>query len=423
MYKFRWMTYCLVITFPCVGFASDWTQFRGQGGHGKSDETNLPTEWSARKNIAWKADLPGPGASSPVCIGDRVFVTCYSGYGLQANEGDQKKLRRHLLCFSRKSGKLTWQKEFEPRLPEHQYQGEGAYQGYAGNTPTTDGERLYVFFGKSGVYCFNLDGKQLWQVSVGDGISGWGSGSSPLLYKDLLIINASVESRSLIALDKNSGDEVWRANGINSSWNTPLLHPLSGGKTELVVSIQGRLLSFDPTGGERLWDADGVHRYVCPSVVAEKDVVFAIGGGHTSLAVRSGGKGDVTKSHTLWRKTKGSNVGSPIYHDGHLYWFADGGGYLCCQNAETGETVFQERLEPRPGQIWSSPVLADGKLYAVSQHEGTYVVAAKPEFQLIAHNVFDDDNSRTNASPAISDGHILLRTDRRLYCIKQEENN
>lgn len=414
----RWILCCLACVSPNIGLAGDWTQFRGPGGFGKSDESNLPVEWSASKNVAWKADLPGPGSSSPICVGERVYVTCYSGYGLKPNEGDQANLRRHLLCFDRTSGELSWQKEFEPRLPEHQYRGEGSYHGYAGNTPTTDGERLYVFFGKSGVYCFDLDGKEQWHITVGDGISGWGSGCSPLLYKDLLIVNASVESRSLIAFDKKTGDEVWRAKGINSSWNTPLLHPLSGGKTELVVSIQGRLLSFDPSAGEKLWDADGVHRYVCPSVVAHKDMIFAIGGGHTSLAVRSGGNGDVTKSHTLWRKTKGSNVGSPIYHDGHLYWFADGGGYLCCQNAETGETVFQERLEPRPGRIWSSPILADGKLYVISQHDGTFVVAAKPKFQLLAHNVFDDDKSRTNASPAVSHGQILLRTDQRLYCIR-----
>ncbi len=166
-----------------------------------------------------------------------------------------------------------------------------------------------------------------------------------------------------------------------------------------------------------IWNADGVHRYVCPTVVSHDDVVYAIGGGHTSLAVRTGGTGDVTASHSLWRKTKGSNVGSPIYHDGHLYWASDKEGILVCQDAATGETVFQERIEPRPGIIWSSPVLADGRLYVVSQRDGTFVFAAKPSYELLAHNVFAEDGSRTNASPAVSNGQLLLRTDRRLYCI------
>jgi len=266
------------------------------------------------------------------------------------------------------------------------------------------------------VFCFDLDGDELWHVSVGDGISGWGSGCSPVLYGRFLIVNASVESGSLVALDKMTGDEVWRAKGIGSSWNTPLV--VAGKeRTELVVSVQNRIMSFSPEDGKPLWDADGIHHYVCPSVVAHDDVVYAIGGGHTSLAVRLGGSGDVTASHEIWRQSKGSNVCSPIYLDGHLYWVADGGGTVCCQKAATGETVFQSRLEPDTGRIWSSPVLADGKLYIVSQLNGTYVVAAKPSYELLAHNKFAEDGSRTNASPAIHNGQILLRTDKNLYCI------
>jgi outer membrane protein assembly factor BamB len=383
---------------------------------GVSDEKGLPLKWSSTENIVWRADLPGPGASSPITWRDRVYLTSYSGYGLEANVGDQKDLRRHLLCLERTSGRVLWKKEFEARLPEHKYEGEGSYHGYAACTPTTDGERLYVTFGISGVYCFDLDGNQLWHVLVGDGIDRWGSGCSPILYGKLLIVNASIESGSLVALDKLTGNEVWRAGDIKRSWNTPFL--VAGkDRTELLVSIQDRLLAFDPQSGAALWNADGVHRYVCPTVVSHDDVVYAIGGGHTSLAVRTGGTGDVTASHSLWRKTKGSNVGSPIYHDGHLYWASDKEGILVCQDAATGETVFQERIEPRPGIIWSSPVLADGRLYVVSQRDGTFVFAAKPSYELLAHNVFAEDGSRTNASPAVSNGQLLLRTDRRLYCI------
>ena len=396
--------------------AGEWMQFRGPGGLGVSDEKNLPVSWSSEENIVWQSDLPGPGASSPIVVQGRVYLTCYTGYGIEVGKGEQKELRRHLLCFDRQTGKPLWTKTFEPKLPEHEYQGEGAYHGYAASTPVSDGERLYVFFGKSGVFCFDLDGAEKWHAEVGEGTSGWGSGTSPVLFGKLLIINASVESGSLVALDKLTGDQVWKADGIGSAWNTPVLAGPAERK-ELIVSTENRLKSFDPQSGQPWWDADGVHRYVCPSVVAAGDVVFAIGGGHTSLAVRLGGSGDVTESHGLWRQSKGSNVGSPVYHEGHLYWASDGGGLVCCQNAETGEFVFQERLEPRPGNIWSSPVLADGKLYIVSQRDGTFVVAAQPKFELLAHNKFADDDSRTNASPAVHDGHILIRPDKRLYCI------
>jgi outer membrane protein assembly factor BamB len=358
----------------------------------------------------------GAGRFHPIIVKDRVYLTCYTGYGIEVGKGQQQDLRRHLLCFDRKTGQQLWTKTFEPKLPEHEYQGEGSYHGYAASTPASDGERLFVFFGKSGVFCFSLDGQQQWQASVGEGTNGWGSGTSPVLLGKLLIVSASVESGKLVALDKLTGQQVWQAGGINSAWNTPLLVE-SKGRQELIVSTEGRLKSFDPHSGKLLWDADGVHRYVCPSVVAGDGVVFAIGGGHTSLAVRLGGSGDVTESHTLWRQSKGSNVGSPVYHDGHLFWASDGGGLVCCQNAETGQFVYQERLEPRPGNIWSSPVLADGKLYIVAQNGGTYVVAAQPKFELVAYSKFADDNSRTNASPAVHDGQILLRTDKRLYCI------
>ena len=405
-----------LLLLPTLLPAADWTGFRGPTGQGTSEEKGLPVKWSSTENIAWKVDLPGPGASSPIVVGDKVFVTAYSGYGIKANEGDQKDLRRHLLCLNRKTGEKLWDKTFEPKLPEHNYSGEGAYQGYAGNTSVSDGERLYVFFGKSGVFCFDLSGKALWTANVGDGINGWGSGTSPVVLGDKLIINASIESNSLVALDKKTGKELWKTKGIGSSWNTPQIAKTKEGP-ELVVSIQDWMFGLKPDSGEELWRAEGVHRYVCPSVVTHDDVVYAIGGGSTSLAVRAGGRGDVTKTHVLWRENKGSNVGSPIYDAGHLYWAEDGGGTMQCQAADTGAKVYQERFKPGSGLIWSSPVLADGKIYVVSQHEGTFVLAAGPKFEQLSHNKFEDDDSRTNASPAVADGKIYLRTDKRLYCI------
>jgi outer membrane protein assembly factor BamB len=151
--------------------------------------------------------------------------------------------------------------------------------------------------------------------------------------------------------------------------------------------------------------------------VAHDGVVDAIGGGSTSLAVKAGGRGDATKTHVLWRENKGSNVSSPLYHDGHLYWAGDHNGIVYCQEAATGKFVYEKRLVPPSGLVYASPVLADGKIYYVSQRKGAYVVAAKPEFELLAHNVFKEDGSRTNASPAVSKGQLLLRSDQYLYCI------
>jgi outer membrane protein assembly factor BamB len=410
-------TFFLAVAVSAASGA-DWRQFRGPGGLGISGEKGLPSEWSAETNIAWRVKLPGAGASCPVTQGSRVFVTCYSGYGIDTNNpGNAEDLRRHLLCLDRSTGKTLWAKEFQPTLPEHKYAGEGSYHGYAASTPVIDGERLYVFFGKSGVYCFDLDGQEIWHSLVGKNINGWGSGASPVLYKDLLIVNASVESGALVALNKATGKEVWRSPGINAAWNTPVLVTTPEQTQELVVSVQDRVVAVDPDTGKELWRAEGVHRYVCPSVVAHAGVVYAIGGGSTSLAIKAGGKGDVTKTHVLWRVNKGSNVGSPIYHDGHLYWASDSGGVVFCQEAATGKIVYAERLSPSGGQIWASPVLADGKLYYVSKVNGTYVVAAQPKFQQLAHNVIDGDKSRSNASLAVSDGQLFLRNDQYLYCI------
>ncbi len=420
MQRQRRTAFVLLVLFGvCNATSADWRQFRGPDGQGVSNEKGLPVEWSAQQNLLWKTRLPGPGSSSPVVVGNRVFVTCYSGYALDTKKpGNMDDLKRHLLCVDQRSGNVLWAKEFAAELPEHVYKGEGSYHGYSSSTPISDGERLYVFFGKSGVYCFNLDGKELWHVSVGKKVHDrWGSAASPMLYKDMLIVNASSESNALVALDRLTGKERWRTPGINETWDTPILVKANG-ETELVLSVPNWLKGFNPDTGKELWKAEGVHRYVCPSVVAHDGVIYGTGGGSAIFAIKAGGRGDVTKTHVLWRiNKKGSNVPSPIYHEGYLYWPSDGGGLLHCQEAATGKFVYSERLKPAAGQIWASPVLAGGNLYIVSKQNGTYVVACRPKFEPLAHNVFADDKSRTNASIAVSGGELLLRTDLYLYCI------
>lgn len=395
----------------------DWPQFRGPTGMGTSGETGLAVTWSATENIAWKTDLPGVGTSCPILVGDRIFVAGYSGYNVPDQEaGSMDDLKRHVVCLNRGDGKVRWTKEVETRLPEQDRIRDD--HGYASATPASDGERVYVFFGKSGVVAMDFDGKQLWHADVGDKLHEWGSAASPVLYENLVIVNASVESDSLFALEKATGREVWRARGIHESWNTPILVRTEDGKTELVLAIQGKVLGFDPASGEQLWScATDIGWYMVPSLVADGGVVYCIGGrsGVAALAVRAGGRGDVTRTHRLWTGRKGSNVSSPIYHDGHLYWANDSLGIVYCAEAKTGEIVYEERL-PRAGQFYSSPLLADGRLYYLARDGRTFVLAAKPKFEQLAVNSIGERGA-FNAGLVAADGKLYLRSNQRLYCI------
>jgi outer membrane protein assembly factor BamB len=402
-----------------VAAADSWPQFRGPAGTGVCDAQGLPVTWSADKNVLWKVELPGPGGSSPVVWGERLFLTCYSGYGVSGEAGDPRRLRRHLLCLNAADGTLLWNKPIGPDAPEQEYGRRIQLHGYASSTPAVDGERVYAFFGTSGVFAFDHAGTQLWRASVGVGTHEYGSATSPIRYRDLLIVNASVESESLLALNCRSGDVVWQVRGIRESWNTPLLVDLGGGNTELVVTTRGQVIGVDPATGQRLWSCRGVDDYMVPSAVAHQGVVYALLGREgTVLAIRAGGRGDVSSSHVLWRVNKGRNVASPVYYQGHLYFVPETLGVARCLDAKTGQAVYEQRLEPRPDEIYASPIIADGKLYYVSRQRGVYVLAAGPRFQLLAHNDLSD-RSAFNASPAVVGNRLLLRSDRYLYCLAE----
>jgi len=399
--------------------AADWMQFRGPGGLARSDDKGLPDKWSEKENVLWKTKLPGPGTSSPICVGDGIYLTCYSGYGLSAEKpGEMKNLMRHLVCLDRKTGVIRWSKDVPPQLPESDYKaGNDSWHGYASSTPVSDGKNIFVFFGKSGVFCFDLAGNKIWNESVGTRTTGWGSATSPALYKDVVIVNASVESGAMIALKKKDGKEAWKVPGTSSAWSSPILVELKGGKSELVLNQPGKpgkIVAYDPENGKEIWFSKGIpDGYVCPSIVANDGVIFAIGGRqNTSVGVKAGGKGEVKP---LWTTPAGSNVTSPVYHEGHLYWLNENKGIAYCVNAISGEQVYGERV-PGAGRTYSSAVYGDGKIYYLTQNGGTIVVAAKPKFEVIAHNKLDD-TSRTNASPVIDNGKILIRSDTHLYCI------
>lgn len=398
------------------GRSADWSGFRGPGGMGVSAARDLPVTWSDTENIAWKVPLPGAGASSPIVFKDRIYLTCYTGFFVPGEDGGSKAdLKRHLIALNRADGRTVWNKPVAAKLPEEDQIRD---HGFAANTPAADADGVYVFFGKSGVFAFDHDGKQKWQADVGSKTHNWGTSSSPVIHGDLLFINASVESESLVALDRRTGKEKWRAGGIVESWNTPVVVTAKSGRKELIVACQGKVLAFHPETGQSLWSCKtDIGWYMVPSVVADNGIVYALGGrsGVAALAVRTGGSGDVTESHRLWTSIKGSNVSSPVYLDGHLYWMHEQRGVAYCAKADTGEIVYEQRLE-RAGQVYSSALLANGKLYYLTREGRTFVLAAKPKFEQLAVNDLRD-RSVFNGSPAVDGNRLLIRSDKFLYCI------
>ena len=395
---------------------SGWLRFRGPSGMGTSDAKGLPLNWGESENLAWKTELPGPGASSPIVFQDRIYLTCYTGFFIPGESGgSQEDLKRHLIAVRRSDGGVIWDQAIAAKLPEEDRIRD---HGFAANTPAVDDERIYAFFGKTGVFAFDHSGKQLWQTDVGSKTHGWGTSASPVLYKDLVFINASVESASLVALDRRTGEEKWRANGIRDSWNTPLVITAKSGRQELIVAKQGDVLAFNPDTGEQLWSCKtDIGWYMVPSVVADDGIVYCLGGrsGVAGLAVRAGGSGDVTETHRLWTSIKGSNVTSPVYLDGHLYWMNDNRGIAYCAEADSGKIVYEERLD-RAGQVYASALLADGKLYYLTRDGRMFVLAAKPKFEQLAVNDLRD-RSIFNGSPAVDGSRLLIRSDKYLYCV------
>jgi outer membrane protein assembly factor BamB len=287
-----------------------------------------------------------------------------------------------------------------------------------------DGEQVYAFFGKTGVFAFDFTGKQLWQADVGTSTDKWGTGSSPILYKDLVIVNAAIESRSLVALDKRNGKEVWRARGVGTNWSSPIMAETIDGKLEVVMSQPGKIVGYDPDTGKELWHCQGIGSsggfggYTASTPVTKAGVVYVIGGGGfssqaTAIAVRAGGHGDVDKTHVLWRQKAGTSTASPVLCSDCLTFVA---GSATCLDIDSGKSLYREYLYGARGE-YVSAVAAGDKIYALTRFDGLFVLAGGSKFEKLAHNEFPDDSSIFNASPAISNGRIYVRSNANLYCI------
>jgi len=411
------------ISMPLL--ASDWPQFRGPNSSGVSPDSPFPATWSDSQNLRWKTALPGRGSSSPIVWGKSVYVTSYSGYGdSDEGSGNPSDLKRHLLCLDRSTGKILWDKTVDAVLPEDRYGGQLTEHGYASSTPATDGQHIYCFFGKSGVVAFDTSGTLLWQTSVGTSSANrrWGSAASPILYKNMLIINASEESQCIYALDKANGKVTWKAPApsLELTYGTPLVSQLADGHSELEIAVPGEVWGLNPDSGKLIWySLTSLGGNIAPSLVAGDGLLFAAGcfPGTGATALRPGGKDDVTKTHTVWTSRTGPYVPSPLYHDKYLYLIDDRGGFTCV-DAATGHTLYTQLL-PTRGRgkpFYASPVLADNKIYAVSRTAGTFVLAPGPQFHQLSQNRFISDDSDFNASPAATNGQIFLRSNRFIYC-------
>ncbi|MEX1042337.1 MAG: PQQ-binding-like beta-propeller repeat protein [Pirellulaceae bacterium] len=402
---------------PCA--AQDWPQFRGPSAAGLTTATDVPLTWSDTENLLWKVDLPGPGSSSPVIWGERLYLTCYTGYGLSEEDpGEKENLVRRLLCFDRSTGELLWQQDIPATAADTEdYQGFIALHGYASSTPAVDASGVYVFYGTVGAAAYDHDGTLKWRTPLGTQVHEFGTGNSPVLHEDLVIINAAVESNRVVALRKETGELAWERTDVQRSWNTPIVVETESG-TELVFNDERAVRGLDPQTGEQLWHCEAHNRLVCPSLIAHAGVVYAVGArDRKTIAIQAGGRGDVTESHLLWELDKVAHVSSPLFYQGHLYWVSDSQGIAYCVDAESGKLVYEQRITPRPGRMYASPVLAAGHLLYVSREAGTYVLPAEPEYSLVAHNRFASDESVFHGSPAVVDDRIYLRSDQTLYCV------
>ncbi|MCB1231989.1 MAG: PQQ-like beta-propeller repeat protein [Verrucomicrobiae bacterium] len=413
--------------------AENWPGFRGPDGAGVAEDAKVPLTWGPEtENLKWKVLLPGPGSSSPIVWGDHVFVTCYSGYGDGSEGGDLLTLNRHLLCVDAKSGSVVWEKAFPAPLPEDPYQGFISEHGYASHTPVTDGEVVVAFFGKGGVVALDFEGNELWRQDVGSRYSskGWGTSASPILYGDLVIVNAAEESNALYAFDKKTGKQVWKTENpsLVSIYGAPVIATVGEDRDDLIVPVPGEMWGFNPETGKLRWYAGmDITGNISPSPVIAGDRIVQFGGYPKTMGIglKLGGEGDVTESNRLWQNNDArSYLTSPCFYEGKLYWVTDQ-GIACCADPDTGELLYEERLDTassggRGKPFYASPIIVNGHLVAVSRTAGTFVIAAKPEFELVRVNRIAGDESRFQGTPAVSDGMLFLRSEKALYAIGAE---
>ncbi len=391
--------------------AEDWPGWRGPRGDGTSAEKQVPVKWDATKGegVAWSAEIPGEGHSSPIVLGKRVFVT-------SAMPTTEERL---LLCLDRDTGKELWRHTVLTSPLERKHRENS----YASSTPATDGKRVFVSFleGENAVLAaYDLDGRQQWLVRPGVFHSQHGFSSSPVVFEDKVIVNGDHDGDAWIAaLSREDGHTIWKIDRENKtrSYCTPIIRDLAG-RTQMILSGSKCVASYDPRNGQRHWIIDGPTEQFVASIVynAKHDMLFMTGGfpAHHILGIKPDGQGNVTDSKIVWRTNKGvSYVPSPI-SEGDYFLVVSDGGVASCFHAATGEMYWQERVGPH---AHSSIVSANGLVYFTTDDGTTTVVKPGPTFEVVAKNTLGE---ATESSPAISDGHVFLRGAKHLYCLGEK---
>jgi outer membrane protein assembly factor BamB len=427
-----------VLLICCAAAAAndDWSRWRGPNYDGMA-RGEAPVEWNGDKNIAWKVPIAGRGFSSPILWGDKIFLTtavpASTEQAAQPGSGDGGRRgsgggvgagREHkfvVMCLDRNTGKTLWERVATTAAPHEGYHGR--YGSFASNTPATDGKYLYAFFGSRGLYTYDLDGKLIWKKNFQPMRMRlqFGEGVAPVIDGNSLYLKFDQEQGShLLALDKNTGKELWRVDRDEvSSWSEPLVVTHNGRK-QVVVSASNKVRSYDPATGKVIWETSGLGTNVIPAPVTTNGIVYVMSGHREPnlLAVKLGREGDLTNSDAiLWTNDRGNAyTAAPVLHDGKLYFISDN-GMLSCLNAATGEPYYKQQRLPKPYNFKASPVGAGGKLYLATEEGDVVVVRMGEKFEVLATNTMP--NEFFVSTPAIADGSIYIRGQNALYCVRQ----
>jgi outer membrane protein assembly factor BamB len=417
-----------------VGDPKNWAQWRGPDMTGVSRTAKPPIEWSETKNIKWKVEIPGRGSSSPIVFGDRVYLLTAIPVGVPAEaqhapRGGLPKRGVHqykVLAIDRRTGKTVWEqvaREEEPHEASHQDNGT-----WASSSAITDGTHIFAYFESRGLYAYDMSGKLIWQTDFGDKKmrNQFGEGSTPVLYGNTLVVvwDHLDQPSYVIALDKNTGKELWRVDHPEmDTWATPLVVQHDG-RQQVIVNAMNRVRSFDLQTGKVVWEGPGTTMNVIPSPVSGNGMVFIMSGfrGNNLKAIKlAEAKGDISATGAIaWQLDRDTPyVPSPLLYDNILYFLKTNNGLLSAFDAATGKPHYQvQRIAKATGEVFSSPVGADGRVYVTSRDGVTTVIKHGPSYEVLAENTLDDG---FDASMALVDNEIFLRGYRYLYAIAGEQ--